>query len=370
MNSNYYIGIMSGTSMDGIDSTVVSFENEKPKLIGTHATPISTELKSTLLTLCQGKQIEIQLLGETDTQLGLLFSENILQLLKKTGISASDVIAIGSHGQTIYHHPNATYPFTLQIGDPNIIAAKTGITTVADFRRRDIALGGQGAPLVPAFHDYLFGREKTDQYVVNIGGMANITYLPSDKNKPIAGFDTGPGNTLLDLWHEKHRETPIDVNGEWARSGKLHTELLACFLNDPYFAKKPPKSTGREYFNSHWLDQKLKSFGRTVQPNDIQATLTELTAQTIANAITHTHTIWVCGGGAYNTFLMERLSVNCKNSKIFSTDAIGIAPQWIEATAFAWLAKQTIQKKPGNCPSVTGARSASILGAIYHASPD
>ena len=365
--ARYYIGIMSGTSMDGIDSALVSFEGEKTTLLATASTAIPAQLRSTLISLCQSKQCDIRTLGETDTHLGILFAENCLKLLKNSGFDAKDIIAIGSHGQTIYHHPNHEYSFTMQIGDPNIIAARTNITTVADFRRRDMALGGQGAPLAPAFHAYLFGRKSIDQYVVNIGGMANITYLPSDKKKSIIGFDTGPGNTLLDQWHEKHQGKSIDFNGDWARSGTLNTALLTHFMNDAYFKMSPPKSTGREYFNFSWLDEKLKSFSNTVSPVDIQNTLTELTAQSIASTIQHTHTLWVCGGGAYNHFLMERLSALCPDFKVISTTEAGIDPQWIEAAAFAFLAKQTIEKKPGNCPSVTGAKTDGILGGIYSA---
>lgn len=365
----YYIGIMSGTSMDAIDSALVSFENNKTNLLATTSTPIPAHLKTTLLALCQSTECDIRTLGETDTQIGILFAENCLKLLTKSGFCANDIVAIGSHGQTIYHHPNHAYPFTLQIGDPNIIAARTHITTVADFRRRDMALGGQGAPLVPAFHAYLFGNKNADQWAVNIGGMANITYLPSDEKKSIIGFDTGPGNTLLDQWHEIHQKQPYDHEGQWGRSGKIDAELLAHLLDDPYFKKLPPKSTGREYFNLKWLNEKLSVFKKKFAPADIQATLTELTAKTIADAIEHIHTpnptLWVCGGGAYNHYLMERLRANLHDFKVVSTTEAGIDPQWIEAAAFAWLAKQTIEKKPGNCSSVTGASRNTILGGIY-----
>ncbi|EKD77317.1 MAG: hypothetical protein ACD_42C00381G0002 [uncultured bacterium] len=362
-----YIGLMSGTSMDGIDAALVSFKNEKTLLLGTTSIDIPANIKSALTTLSRGDNINIKLLGETDTQMGNLFADAVLDLLQKTNVDAQKIIAIGSHGQTIYHHPNSEHPFTLQIGDANIIAAKTNITTVADFRRRDIALGGQGAPLVPAFHDYLFRDRISDQFVVNIGGIANITYLPAPNVGGIFGFDTGPGNTLLDLWHEKHRQIPIDFNGEWARSGKLNHELLAHLLDDNYFKKAPPKSTGREYFNLKWLGEKLKIFAKNISPNDIQYTLTELTAKTIASAITHTHThtIFICGGGAFNIFLMQRLRANMPYFTACSTSEIGVDPKWVEASAFAWLAKQTIEKKPGNCPSVTGAAMESILGAVH-----
>lgn len=365
MRQHYYIGLMSGTSMDGIDAALVSFEKNQIKLIGTTSIAIPDKIKSALTILLRGENIHLTLLGETDTQMGHLFADAVLDLLNKTNIKSTEMIAIGSHGQTIYHHPNGNNPFTLQIGDPNIIAARTNITTVADFRRRDMALGGQGAPLVPAFHDYLFQDRTGDICVINIGGIANITYLPGDRDKKMIGFDTGPGNTLLDLWHQKHREKPVDLNGEWARSGKIIPALLAVLLDDPYFNKSFPKSTGREYFNATWLDEKLSLCKEKISAVDIQATLTELTAKTIAAAISHAHTIFICGGGAYNIYLMERLRAHCAHASVQSTQAIGISPQWIEAMAFAWLAKQTIEKKPGNCPSVTGATKETILGGIF-----
>ena len=365
----YYIGLMSGTSMDGIDAALISFENEKIKLINTASIDIPASIKSTLAILLRDENIHLKLLGETDTQMGELFSDAVLELLKKSGKNAAEIIAIGSHGQTIYHHPHGDHPFTLQMGDPNIIAARTLITTVADFRRRDIALGGQGAPLVPAFHDYLFRDRISDLCVINIGGIANITYLPADKSKPMIGFDTGPGNTLLDSWHQKHCEKPIDFNGEWGRNGKSDSDLLIHLYADPYFKKAPPKSTGREYFNLNWLNEKLKSFNKKVAPRDIQATLTELTAMSIALSIRklrNTHAaIYICGGGAKNLYLMECLRIYCSFTTVQSTQAIDIDPQWIEAMAFAWLAKQTVENKPGNLPSVTGATKKAVLGGIF-----
>lgn len=379
-----YIGLMSGTSMDGIDAVLVSFgvgvgvgeSDHAITLIETTSIAIPAKLKSNLNLLCHGENISLKLLGETDTQMGNLLADAVLKLLKKANVSAEKITAIGSHGQTIYHHPNSQHPFTMQIGDPNIIAARTNITTVADFRRKDIAFGGQGAPLVPAFHAALFGKKKYDQIILNIGGIANITYLPADKTKSIIGFDTGPGNTLLDLWCEKNCHKPFDRDGEWARSGKLNEKLLARLLDDSYFKKPFPKSTGREYFNLSWLGKSVSVSGGvnkntkiTAPPADIQNTLTELTAETIANAITHahthTHTIWLCGGGAFNLFLIERLRANLPNTEIKSTNEIGIDPKWIEACAFAWLAKQTLEKQAGNLPSVTGAAKMTVLGGIF-----
>ncbi len=362
----HYIGIMSGTSMDAIDATLLSFENDKPHLIETYSTPISKELKNKIISLCENKS-DIKTLGEMDTQLGNLFATTALNLLKKSNYNASDIIAIGSHGQTIYHQPFGEFPFTLQIADPNTIAAKTNITTVADFRRKDVALGGQGAPLVPAFHEYLFGRKTYDQWVLNLGGIANLTFIPADQSKSMVGFDVGPANTLLDQWCEKHCGKSFDANGDWARSGTLNSGLLSVFCDDPYFKKSFPKSTGREYFNWQWLTEKLNAFPKTVSPVDIQNTLTELTARTIADAITSPSTLWLCGGGTYNRYLIARLQANLPQVEVISTTEMGIAPQWIEASAFAWLAKQTIEKKTSNCPGVTGASRDAILGGIYTA---
>src|SRR3990167_5516262 len=387
--SDLYIGLMSGTSMDGIDAALVSFDNNKANLIDTHSISIPAETKSNLKLLLNSKNINLKLLGETDVQLGELFSQTVLALLKNTGVKAENITAIGNHGQTIYHAPNGAYPFTLQIGDPNIIAARTNITTIADFRRRDIALGGQGAPLVPAFHEYLFklAAENTAPpfdkgrlegiLVLNLGGIANITYIPVDKSQHIIGFDTGPANTLLDQWCEKHTGKSFDKNGDWARSGKLNSVLLSNLLNDSYFQKPFPKSTGREYFNLDWLHRKITPFekgGRYCASNtggislaDIQNTLTELTARTIRDAINRVSTaniMWLCGGGAYNTFLIERLKANLPQLIIKSTSEIGIASQWIEATAFAWLAKQTMEHRPGNCPIVCFASHANAVASI------
>jgi len=381
-NSDLYIGLMSGTSMDGIDAALVSFENDKTNLIATLSISIPAKTKSNLKLLLNSENINLKLLGETDVQLGELFSVAVLELLKNTGIQAEKITAIGSHGQTIYHSPNGAHPFTLQIGDPNIIAARTNITTVADFRRRDIALGGQGAPLVPAFHKYLFkqGERNTAPpfekgglggiLVLNLGGIANITAISADKSQSVIGFDTGPANTLLDQWCEKHCQKPFDKNGDWAKAGKLNSELLSVLLDDPYFQKPFPKSTGREYFNLKWMEARCRDAIYHVSPVDIQNTLTELTAKSISDAISHTHTVtdtlWLCGGGAYNSFLIERLKINSPQLIIKSTSEIGIDPQWIEAAAFAWLAKQTMAHKPGNLPSVTGAKSDSMLGGVYY----
>ncbi|MFI4955348.1 MAG: anhydro-N-acetylmuramic acid kinase [Gammaproteobacteria bacterium] len=354
-----YIGLMSGTSVDGIDAALVDFGSEHPKLIASHFSPYSPSLRQTILNLCQPGIDEINRLGDVDVVLGKEFGRTVNNLLKKSGVNPSDIHAIGSHGQTIRHHPARR--FTLQIADPNIIAVETGITTIADFRRRDMALGGQGAPLVPAFHQSIFFEKNKSRVIVNIGGIANVTFLPA--NESVIGFDTGPGNTLLDAWTEIHLQQPCDKNGDWAAQGKIHTDLLKKLLSDIYFELSPPKSTGREYFNLEWLRKYLPE---KIQAIDVQATLVELTARTIIQSIPFVaDELLICGGGAHNSFLMSRIIENAKNMPVSTTEKFGIHPDWVEAMAFAWLAKQTLNKKPGNLPLVTGARKATILGAIY-----
>lgn len=362
-----YIGLMSGTSLDGIDAALVSFKNNTPALLGTHHKKIPTTLKQQILALCFPGENAIHRMGSADTQLGQLFAHAANELLQKNNVTPQNIRAIGSHGQNIRHQPNHTHPYTLQIGDPNIIATHTGIITVADFRRRDLALGGQAAPLAPAFHQMLFANEKDTAWVLNIGGIANLTFLPAHQGENVLGFDTGPGNTLLDAWCQQHTQQSFDKNGRWAKSGSINQSLLNTLLEDDYFKQPTPKSTGREYFNLAWLESHIKS--SNAKPEDIQATLLALTTHTIAQSI-NTQTaknIWLCGGGTHNTHLIDSLKMLCKKHTFKSTEEKGIHPDWIEAAAFAWLAKQTLEHKPGNLPSVTGAREASILGGIYWA---
>jgi anhydro-N-acetylmuramic acid kinase len=369
----FYIGIMSGTSSDAIDVALIS-THPKIELIASHSTPISTELRQQIHQLADPQKGSIDQLGHLDHQLGNAFANAVLELLSITHISPKLIIAIGSHGQTIRHRPSPSpHPFTIQIGDPNIIAEKTGITTVADFRRRDIAAGGQGAPLVPAFHRAVFSTEKIDRAIVNIGGMANITWLPqSELESEVIGFDTGPGNVLLDAWIYQHLQQGFDRNGAWATEGKLNKPLLDLLLSDDFFHRPPPKSTGREMFNLSWLQHRLESLNQMVAVVDVQRTLLELTAITIANSINQlspTHKeIFVCGGGVFNPLLMDRLEYLLAPNPVFSTAKLGIDPQWIEAMAFAWLAYRRMENKPGNICNVTGAKHPQILGALYFGS--
>lgn len=365
-----FIGLMSGTSLDGIDAALVDFSSSSPQILAAHTFPLPIALRSELLWLCQPGDNEIERLGRADRALAMAFADAANQILQSSGIAASTVRAIGSHGQTIRHRPapNAEGPaFTLQIGDPNTIAELTGITTVADFRRRDIAAGGQGAPLVPAFHKAVFGGS-TERVIVNIGGMANITVLPL--HSPISGFDTGPGNALLDGWIRRHQALEYDRNGAWACGGNVHPQLLESLLADPFFAAPAPKSTGREHFNLEWLDQHLSQLQR-IEPADIQATLAELTAATIADAINQlpfaAAEVFACGGGAYNRDLMQRLQCRLPRCRLGHTGELGIAPEWVEAAAFAWLARATLAGLPGNEPAVTGAAGYRVLGSIFPA---
>ncbi len=364
---NLFIGLMSGTSMDGIDVVLADFDDQ-PRLLASHSHPIPSSLHTRLVTLSTANSAhEIRLLGETDRLFGECLASAAITLMSKAGVDASRVAAIGSHGQTVRHAPNNKPAWTMQIGDPNTIAELTGITTVADFRRRDVAAGGQGAPLVPAFHQAVFQHPDRDRVVLNIGGMANITILPANEQAPVTGFDTGPGNVLMDEWVRLHEQRDFDRDGRWAATGTCNDTLLQRLLSDVYFQAPPPKSTGRETFNLDWLYGFIHR--QPVAPADVQATLTELTAATVADAILRhapaTDEVLVCGGGAHNSLLMDRLRAHLPGHAIETTAAYGIAPDWVEAMAFAWLARQTLLGLPGNLPAVTGARESRILGAIH-----
>jgi len=364
-----YIGLMSGTSLDGIDAGLVEFDGEKIKLLAFDYSPFSEPIKNEIKALSQANApVLLKSYGAIDTKLGYLFAQACTNLLKKANISSSAVKAVGSHGQTIYHAPEIPSAFSLQIGDPNIIAEKTGITTIADFRRRDIAAGGQGAPLVPAFHQAIFSQtfdlSKQNITIVNIGGIANITYLSADKT---IGFDTGPGNTLMDYWIQKNLDTVYDKNGSWAKKGKANPELLKAFKQDSYFNLSIPKSTGKEYFSPLWLKEKTHLTPKCCV-NDIQTSLCHLTAETIAEAIQKhaplTDQTLICGGGIHNAYLIDLIKSNLDHP-VSSTAEFGINPDHVEAMAFAWLARQTMNNLSGNLTEVTGANRLVILGGIY-----
>lgn len=363
-----YIGLMSGTSIDAIDAVLVDFSNDVPHLIATHSHAWFLETRQQLLQISQSNQaIFPATLAYLDQIVAETFADAVHVLLNKTSYKNKQIQAIGSHGQTLWHQPPRcsginSRPFTWQIGDPNIIAQRTEITTVADFRRRDLAVGGQGAPLVPAFHAALFKNYPQNQIILNIGGIANITVLPSN-SKQIVGFDTGPGNGLLDAWILEKLGVKMDNNGDWAKQGRVEKNLLEKLLADPYFNLPAPKSTGRDYFNLKWLKQHLTQ----ESPVDVQATLVELTVHSISKSIQpfDPKRVLVCGGGVHNTLIMQRLN-EVLQIPVISTAEIGVDPDWIEASCFAWLAKQTLERKTSNLPSVTGAKRDVILGGIYY----
>lgn len=365
----YYIGIMSGTSLDGIDIVLMDFAQNPPKLIACDFIVMPEELRNAISTLVKTGETSLQTLGELDHHLGLLYANCVNHFLTKQHLQASQIIAIGCHGQTIWHSPKGTYPFTMQIGDMHLLAQKTGIQTIGDFRRKDMAYGGQGAPLVPAFHQAIFAQPNKIIGVLNIGGISNISLLIP--NKPTIGYDIGAGNTLLDTWIELHLGIRYDKNGEWARHGKINYHLLESLLEETFFKQPPPKSTGRELFNLAWLEKKLAQYP-DCKPCDVQATLVEFSAQSIADALAQISNpqtlpceLLLCGGGAKNTFLVERLSTLCHGWKITTTNEYGLDIDFVEAAAFAWLAYQRIHHLPSNLPSVTGATQAVSLGVIF-----
>lgn len=366
--SGIFIGLISGTSADGIDAVLME-SAPTPRITATHFSPYPDAVRERVLKLSTGHHSgdPVDEFGGLDVELGELFAAAALALLEESGTPASKVRAIGSHGQTVRHRPRARHPFTLQIADPNVIAARTGIAVAADFRRRDVALGGQGAPLLPAFHKVAFAHADEERVVANIGGIANITLLPPQGE--VLGFDTGPGNVLMDLWSREHLGAAYDEDGDFAAGGKMDEGLLATLLKDPYFAAPPPKSTGPEHFNHGWLMAGLN--GRKLEPADVAATLSELSARSIAEAVLRhapmTRKVYVCGGGAHNSHLMQRLASRLAGTEVASTETLGIHPDWVEAAGFAWLAQQTLEGLPGNLPSVTGAGKSTVLGAIYPA---
>lgn len=359
-----FVGLMSGTSLDGVDAALVEFAAPIPALIGTTYLPLPAGLKAELYALQAPGPNELDRAARAGNALSHLYAEAVLALLRQARIAPAAIRACGCHGQTIRHRPDAGY--TLQIGNPALLAELTGIRVVADFRSRDIAAGGQGAPLVPAFHAAVFGADAKHRVIVNIGGIANLSDLPA--RGTVTGFDTGPGNVLLDLWIHRHLAEAHDSAGAWAKSGTVLAEVLAAMLAEPYFARRPPKSCGRDLFNAAWLE---KFPLQRAAAHDVQATLAELSARSIADAVdqycAHADELYVCGGGAHNLDLIERLRRSLPECRIDTTTALGTDPDWVEAIAFAWLAKQTLAGRPANLPAVTGAGGERVLGAIYPA---
>ncbi|GAB5381486.1 MAG: anhydro-N-acetylmuramic acid kinase [Aliiglaciecola sp.] len=365
---NLYIGLMSGTSMDGVDVAIVDFSKIQPTIIAFETFAYPSSLLKLLNRLCSVGENEVVNLGHCDRAVAQCFAHGVSKILANNDISANNIRAIGSHGQTIRHHPDGATGFTLQIGDPNTLAVLTGIDVVADFRRKDIALGGQGAPLTPAFHQAIFRHSHHDRVLLNIGGIGNISYIPQDIEIPVIGYDTGPGNTLMDAWTQKHLGQPYDKNGTWAASGKRDCQLLKSMLNEPYFSMPAPKSTGREMFNLDWVERHIERMQRTISPESVQATLCMLTCCSIADQIRQlgeVDQVFVCGGGAKNDFLMECLENELVEVDLSTTDEIGMSADAVEAAAFAWLAYAFINNQPGNLPSVTGASREAVLGGLY-----
>ena len=401
-DTGYYIGMMSGTSLDGMDAVICQFDDsDNEKIVATHTKQFPEHLRDTLLALCQPNgitnlahpvkntileqqpQSELEWFGWASREYAEFASIVVNELLEQSGIAADAILAIGCHGQTVRHRPNLG--FSLQLVDPNIIAERTGISVVSDFRRRDMAVGGQGAPLAPAFHLAQFTdptQSDKDLIVVNLGGIANITVLPSNHADKVIGYDTGPANILLDAWYQsRHPDSTIlyDDAGQWAQSGAVNSELLAQLMAHPYFDQNAPKSTGREEFNLDWLTQQIEQFSsetkQSVDAASVQATLTQLTAQSLCDAIQAESdrlslkpgNIIVCGGGAYNPNLINQIAQSLPNWQVATSQEFGIAPTWVEAMAFAWLARQTIIGETGNLPAVTGATKAVVLGQVCFA---
>ncbi|WJG08895.1 anhydro-N-acetylmuramic acid kinase [Aliiglaciecola sp. LCG003] len=368
--SDLYIGLMSGTSMDGVDVALVDFSKIQPIVIAYQSYPYPTLLLSQLHRLCSSSENEVVSMGHADRAVAICFAEAVNRLLAVIGVKADKITAIGSHGQTIRHHPNGSNGFTLQIGDPNTLAVLTGIDVVADFRRKDIALGGQGAPLAPAFHQAVFRHSQHSRVVLNIGGIANLTYIPKDPRKPVLGFDTGPGNALMDAWCKKHLQQAFDKNGVWAAQGSRDVKLLRQLASDDYFGLPAPKSTGREKFNLAWLEDNLAALGHQCTVESVQATLCMLTCCSIAqqiNLLGDVEQVFVCGGGAQNDFLMDLLANELVEAQLSTTEELGILPDEVEAVAFAWLAFAHKNGIAGNLPSVTGASKKAILGGYFPA---
>ncbi|CAA6798904.1 MAG: Anhydro-N-acetylmuramic acid kinase (EC [uncultured Sulfurovum sp.] len=357
---NKYIGIMSGTSLDGVDVALCEVDDEVCFLKASHYLDFDLDLKEEVLSLINGTTT-IREVGAIDCKLAYFFARAVNELIAKSNYLKEEIIAIGSHGQTLWHEPNARYPFSLQLGNPSVLAVETGINVVADFRSKDVAMGGQGAPFAPIFHNFLFSHLKKCA-VLNIGGMANISIL-GDK---LLGYDTGCGNVLMDLWINEHKGLAYDKDGLWAKSGKVHVELLNSLLNDEYFLLKYPKSTGREYFNKKFLIKYLEAFDKITE-EDIQATLLALTVQSIANEIKQfdVEELLVCGGGVRNGFLMEKLAEALPATSVSSTEKYAVNADNMEAMIFAWLAHKRLENEVVELKTVTAAKKNTILGAIY-----
>jgi len=372
----YYIGLMSGTSLDGADGVLVDFSGTKRHVVARATLPFEPLFRAELLALKSPSHNELHRAALAGSQVAAAYAKVVQSLLAQANCCAADVCAIGAHGQTVRHQPDrssndtAGVGYTLQLNNPALLAELTGITVVADFRSRDIAAGGQGAPLVPAFHRQVFGQADATVSVLNLGGIANVSVLPADPSEPVLGFDCGPGNALMDAWCQQQTGQAFDTAGAWAASGQCLPDLLARLRDEPYFNQAPPKSTGRDLFSLDWLQNKLQGFA-SARAQDIQATLTELTSSTCVDCVNsyakESKLLVVCGGGAFNHQLLSRLQAGLPQLQVNTSDQHGLPALDVEAAAFAWLARQAIQRQPGNLPSATGAAGPRILGAIYPA---
>jgi anhydro-N-acetylmuramic acid kinase len=377
--SDLYIGLMSGTSLDGADGVLVDFSGDKLRVVAAAAESFSNPFRAELLSLNSPTHNELHRAAVAGNQIAAVYAKVVHALLAQAGLQASQVQAIGAHGQTVRHQPQrmsdepAGAGYTLQLNNPALLAELTGIDVAADFRSRDVAANGQGAPLVPAFHQGVFGRKDAMVCVLNLGGISNLSVLPKETqgaSSPVLGFDCGPGNALMDAWCEQHTGQPYDAGGAWAASGKPQPELLASLLDEPYFSQPIPKSTGRDLFSLAWLAGKLGPFA-SARPEDVQNTLAEFTASACVDSVKRygkeSASLIVCGGGAFNTHLLARLQAGLPHVRVSTSDAHGLPPLQVEAAAFAWLARQLVLRQPGNLPSATGARGLRVLGAVYPA---
>ncbi|MFT5139094.1 MAG: anhydro-N-acetylmuramic acid kinase [Lysobacterales bacterium] len=368
MSATAYIGLISGTSRDGVDAALVNIEGGRPELLHAFCNPYPGAIRNELdRLLSSGERPAAGIAAGLDEQLGRFFALTANELIQQAGIEKHDIKAVGSHGQTVWHQPDARRPVSVQLGSGSIISRSTGITTVTDFRKADIRAGGQGAPLAPLLHRHLFHTHKEHRVILNIGGIANLTFL--DTNGGVSGFDCGPGNCLMDSWIQQNNGDLYDSNGTWAASGKIHEGLLEKLLDDPFFAQQAPKSTGLEYFNMRWLQSNLADLN--IEAADIQCSLAELTARTVATDILASDDVarvLVCGGGVHNAYLMYCLRKLLLDIPIESTINHGFDPDWVEAILFAWLAKERLDENPQATQAITGARGPVLLGKIYERS--
>ena len=367
----YFVGAISGTSIDGLDLALIEVHAETVTVSHAITVPFPDNLQSSLLQLATHPVNDIGQLGRSHAELGAFIGEHVVQFISRSGHSTSEIVAIGSHGQTISHRPEGRFNFSYQIGDASRIAAITGIDTIADFRAADIAVGGQGAPLVPIWHERIFRSEQVDRVIVNVGGISNVTYLPSKKTDSIVGFDTGPGNALLDAWTQSNFDRSYDNHGELASSGSIINELLVQLQADPWIAVEPPKSTGTEHFNLTYIQENIQSCGIEASPVNVLATLTEFSASSLSRAICQwccdSAEVVVCGGGRLNKFLMSRLEHHLPNHVVQNSDTFGVNGDAVEAATFAYLAHLFVNEEVGNIPSVTGASQGRVLGCLYPA---